>query len=126
MDRFCSVYGPTHATGGQLGWILKGNCAGSIAPTASPVFTTLTEVGSGCPKDWSASTTTYAKTDLVAFVTSTMPVRKVVYECLEPGWCNQGESYKPGSTYGGMAWALKGQCDGTMAPTLSPIVYDDG
>merc|ERR1712032_1719665 len=37
-----------------------------------------------------------------------------------------GESYNPVGMHGGMAWALKGQCDGTIAPTLSPIVYDDG
>ena len=49
-----------------------------------------------------------------------------MYQCREwsnSGYCNQGSGFAPGSQYGNMAWTLKGYCDGTVAPTASPIAY---
>ena len=49
-----------------------------------------------------------------------------MYECRvwpNSGYCNQGEGFKPGTVYGDLAWAMKGACDGSMAPTSAPIAY---
>merc|ERR1712194_1278 len=112
--------------GGDQGWTLVGSCDGSIGPTASPVFGAVA-VSGGCPADWKASTTTYKANDRVSIVVSTVPVRKIVYECRvypNNAYCNHGEAFKPDSQYGSIAWTVLGSCDGSMAPTSAPIAYE--
>merc|ERR1711935_5502 len=125
FSGFCSQFEPT-AFGGDQGWALAGSCDGSIGPTASPVFSAIA-VSGGCPADWKASTTTYEANDLVSLVVSSVPVRKIVYECRvwpNTEYCNQGEGFKPGTVYGNMAWTMKGSCDGSITPTSAPIAYE--
>merc|ERR1712194_40143 len=125
FSGFCSQFEPT-AFGGDQGWTLVGSCDGSIGPTASPVFAAVA-VSGGCPADWKASTTPYEANDRVSVVVSSVPVRKIVYECrVYPNslYCNQGEGFKPDSQYGSMAWTVLGSCDGSMAPTSAPIAYE--
>ena len=38
-------------------------------------------------------------------------------------YCNAGPKFSPESENADMGWTLKGYCDGTLAPTTSPIVY---
>ena len=99
-----------------------------MAPTASPVYTTLTSLG-GCPSDFAAGTA-YEAGDRVA-------VNKIVYAC--KAWpynqfCSKSE-YKPDPTaatgldYWTQAWEVKGYCTGTIAPaaaTLSPTTAQFG
>jgi len=122
---FCGQFNP-RADGGDQGWTLTGSCGGSIEPTASPVFVHLAGIPGGCPIAWSAATSDYEAGDVVSYTISADPPRVLVYECRQwphSSYCNQGESFEPGSTYGSMGWTLKGSCEGTMAPTTSPIFY---
>jgi len=121
---FCGQYSPTNEPGGSLGWSLAGSCDGSIGPTASPSFNKLA-VTTGCPAEYSLSSTVYEAGDLVAYTVSTTPERKTVYMCRafpNVGYCNQS-GVEPGSQYDYMGWKLIGACSGSLAPTIAPAVY---
>ena len=122
QSRYCSQYEPGNDF--NLGWRIIGYCDGTIAPTTSPVFASLTEVGDGCPKPY-ASTTTYESGDQVSvFVSST--TQAIIYECKawpNGAYCNAGPNFSPESDNVNMGWTLKGYCDGTIAPTAAPVVY---
>jgi len=121
---YCGQFSPV-VFGGSQGWSLVGGCDGSMAPTQSPSFDRLSEQTGGCPQDWSLSTD-YEAGDMVALTVSTTPERKIVYKCRDwpkSGYCGQGDAYKPGTQYGYMAWDQAGYCDGTKAPTASPVAY---
>lgn len=126
-SNFCGVHAPD-VFGGDLGWTLAGSCDGSIGPTASPNFDSISFISnpSGCPALFSRSNTHEAG-DRVAVSVSTLPVRSVVYECRafpNVGYCNgQGASLDPGATFGYLGWTLVGACDGTLAPTGAPTAY---
>lgn len=109
-------------------WILKGYCDGTIGPTASPSFDVLDEFGDGCPAAYSTTDAPdYGYGDLVSIEVSDTPDRKVVYECKpwpDGDHCvNTAENMRPGAEYGNLGWALKGYCDGTIAPTDAPTQY---
>jgi hypothetical protein len=120
--RYCSQYEPGNDY--NLGWTLVGYCDGTIAPTSSPNFSSLTEIGDGCPNAYNVATT-YEEGDQVSvFVAGSDSA--VVYECKawpNSGYCNAGPNYAPDSDNASMGWTLKGYCDGTIAPTSAPIVY---
>ena len=121
----CNQYDPLNELGGPLGWTLVGGCDGSIGPTASPSFDKLAVAGP-CPEEWNKNYDEYEAGDLVSYTVSTAPERKLLFECKawpNVGYCNQGSSFEPTTTYGNMAWILKGHCDGTIAPTSAPQVY---
>eukprot|EP00584_Thalassiosira_punctigera_P002647 CAMPEP_0172527200 /NCGR_PEP_ID=MMETSP1067-20121228/1937_1 /TAXON_ID=265564 ORGANISM="Thalassiosira punctigera, Strain Tpunct2005C2" /NCGR_SAMPLE_ID=MMETSP1067 /ASSEMBLY_ACC=CAM_ASM_000444 /LENGTH=652 /DNA_ID=CAMNT_0013310885 /DNA_START=110 /DNA_END=2068 /DNA_ORIENTATION=- len=121
----CGQYSPT-VFGGDQGWTFAGSCDGSTGPTASPVFVSLTTDSSGCPAEWSASTTDYEAGDRVSYSVSSDPIRKILYKCRDwpnTGYCNQGAGFEPSTQYGSMAWTLMGACDGSIAPTAAPVVY---
>jgi len=122
---YCGQFSPTEY-GGNQGWALVGSCNGSIGPTMSPVFVSMSEYGDGCPQEWSASSTSYEADDFVSLTVSGTPERKIVYKCRDwpnTGYCNQGEGFKPGSQNSNMAWTMVGMCEGSMAPTGSPTAY---
>merc|ERR1712086_165417 len=82
----------------------------------------------GCPEEWSASNAPgYEYGDFVSIEVSDAPERKVVFQCRE--WpagdhCVKGDAnMMPGALYGHLGWMLKGQCFGSMAPTLSPTPF---
>lgn len=121
----CGQHAPTEELGGPLGWTIAGSCDGSIGPTSSPSFDKLNEVVGGCPPEYSKSYTDYEAGDLVSYKTSDTPSRALLYECRSwpnSGYCNQA-GFEPTKQYSGMAWILKGYCDGTIAPTSSPMEY---
>ena len=122
--QWCNQYEPGNEH--KLGWKVIAYCDGTIAPTASPAFTSLSQVGSGCPDDYN-SATTYEAGDVVSLVVSGSPNdRVVVYECKSwpsGAYCNAGPDYAPDSANVNYGWTLKGYCDGTIAPTTSPTVY---
>jgi hypothetical protein len=123
QSRYCNQYEPGNDF--KLGWNLIGYCDGTIAPTGSPNFSSLAETGSGCPKEYDVATT-YEEGDRVSLVVSDTPDRAVVYEC--KGWpngayCNAGPNFAPDSANVNLGWTLKGYCDGTISPTISPSVY---
>ena len=121
QSKYCSQFEPGNDF--NLGWTLIGYCEGTIAPTASPVFTSLTEVGDGCPKEYSIVTNYEAGDQVSVFVS---PGQAVIYECKawpNGAYCNAGENYSPTSDNVNMGWTLKGYCDGTIAPTMAPVVY---
>jgi len=124
----CGQYSPLHEQGGPLGWTMAGSCDGSVGPTASPSFDKLAMVSGGCPSEYSSSVTDYEAGDLVAVTVSSSPGRKVVYECKNDihasNYCNNREvSYAPGEWAGYLGWTLKGHCEGSMAPTMTPSDY---
>mmetsp|Transcript_20788 Transcript_20788/g.44973 ORF Transcript_20788/g.44973 Transcript_20788/m.44973 type:complete len:597 (-) Transcript_20788:139-1929(-) len=123
--RYCNQQVPGNEY--KLGWNLLGHCEGTIAPTASPDFVALTEVGNGCP-DVYDKTTDYESGDLVSVALSddASGNRGVVYQCKswpEGAYCNAGVNFAPGTDNSAMGWSLKGSCDGTTAPTASPVVF---
>jgi len=125
FSGFCGQLSPI-VFGGDQGWKLKGSCSGSVGPTSSPSFDKLTVDTDGCPQDWSASTTDYEAGDLVSYVVSTTPERKIIYKCRDwpnTGYCNQGAGFEPTTMYGPMAWDLVSACSGTTAPTDAPTPY---
>ena len=72
----------------------------STAPTSSPSFDLLDEREEGCPDVWK-STTSYYGGDLVSFIVSDIPMRRIVYQCRGhpyEGYCSQ-EAFQPGSRY---------------------------
>lgn len=126
-SNYCGQLRPDEF-GGNLGWSLLGSCDGSIGPTSSPSFDSLTFISnpSGCPEEFS-SASTYEAGDLASVTLSTTPERKVVYECRpwpNTAYCNQqGASLDPGQKFGHLGWTLNGACTGTLAPTISPTLY---
>lgn len=102
----------------DLAWTVLGFCDGTIAPTTSPNFSILTEVGDGCPNSYDASSA-YEAGDLVSLFDS------IVYECKSSGseYCNAGSNFAPGSDNANLGWDVKGYCDGTVSPTNSPTAY---
>jgi hypothetical protein len=98
-------------------WTLVGYCSGTIAPTTSPVYVTLADMG-GCPDEWSPGV--YEEGDMVAG-------DYLVYECQswpESGHCGQA-GYEPNTSPATpdawkIAWTLIGFCSGSMGPTSSP------
>ncbi|EJK52810.1 hypothetical protein THAOC_27881, partial [Thalassiosira oceanica] len=140
---YASYYEPDYRHCGQAGyqppkspatpgawkdaWTPQGICDlnyVSAAPTSSPSFDLLDEQEEGCPKVWQ-SLTSYYGGDLVSFIASSDPMRRIVYQCRGypyEGYCNQ-EAFQPGTAYGHIPWTVIGACDNTMAPTQSPSVY---
>ncbi|KAL7528614.1 hypothetical protein ACHAXR_002535, partial [Thalassiosira sp. AJA248-18] len=125
MSDHCGQYSPTDELGGELGWSLAGQCGGSIGPTASPVFVTISEFNGGCPPEYSASTTSYLAGDKVTYTVSTNPVRKLVYECRtwpHSGYCSKA-AFAPGSIHDSYGWTFLGSCTGSITPTPAPQPY---
>ena len=80
---------------------------GTIAPTATPAFSSLANVG-GCPLDYT-SNKGYEAGDRVSMEGN--GIEKVVYECKafpNNGYCNQ---YEPGH-WSKLGWTLVGYCEG--------------
>jgi hypothetical protein len=98
-------------------WTVKGYCSGTIAPSTSPVWVSLTNMG-GCPDKWSLQT--YEEGDKVS-------KDGLLYTCKsypQSGHCGQA-GYEPqvdSGTSGAwkMAWTLSGYCSGSTGPTSSP------
>eukprot|EP00956_Cyclotella_meneghiniana_P039718 scaffold177845_cov26-Cyclotella_meneghiniana.AAC.1 len=94
-----------------------------MAPTASPNFSSLAEVGDGCPKVYEKNKT-YEAGDQVSVIVN--DGASVVYECKSwpnGAYCNSGPNFAPGTDNGNLGWTKKGFCDGTVSPTKAPIVY---
>jgi hypothetical protein len=86
-------------------WTLLGSCAGTIAPTSSPVFKLLVNAG-GCPDEYDPSAT-YEESD-------TVMLDDIVYKCRSwpiSAWCRV-DVYAPGGVYSEVAWTTLGYCDG--------------
>jgi len=118
--------GTSLGTGAQLvehwreAWSVVGYCEGTIAPTTSPVFVSLADVG-GCPDDWSVQT--YEEGDRVHSM-------GLVYAC--KSWPHSGNCGQAGfepnvnsatADAWKMAWTVVGHCSGSRGPTASPS-YD--
>eukprot|EP00970_Alexandrium_tamarense_P001277 scaffold131_cov206-Alexandrium_tamarense.AAC.17 len=112
----------------KQGWKLLGHCTGTVAPTASPAFDALTEVGDGCPDVYDEDAT-YEPSDTVAvFIPDDLNgARAVVYQCKSDvhmaQYCNAGVNFAPGTDNSAMGWSVIGSCDGTIAPTAAPIAF---
>jgi hypothetical protein len=116
----CPTYDPSNANIAAAAWSDQGVCVGTQplvtpAPTPKPTFAQWS--GVGCPKEWREGTS-YAGGELAE-------VDGVAYECSDAfavsTWCGQS-TYKPGdSLYWQQAWKRLGSCDGTIAPTTSPM-----
>ena len=107
VNAWCgnSEYKPGDSLHWELVWTLLGSCDGTIAPTTSPNYQSLTDHG-GCPDEF-ASGTTYEEGDKVA-------VGSIVYQCRSwpnSAWCSMN-SYEPGGVNSKEAWNILGYCDG--------------
>jgi len=127
LNQFCGRFSPNDEIGGSQGWTRVAPCDGTLtgSPTSSPSFDALTEVTGGCPGEYELSDDEYEAGDRVTYTVSVAPVRKIVFECKtfpNSGYCNQ-EAFAPGAEHADRAWILKGYCEGTTAPTLSPVAY---
>ncbi|KAL7535401.1 hypothetical protein ACHAXR_007612, partial [Thalassiosira sp. AJA248-18] len=123
-SAFCGMAGYEPGTSQYWGvaWTEQGSCTGTIAPTKSPTFTTLTDVG-GCPSEYSAGED-YEEGDKVS-------KDGFVFQCKAGDvgkHCSQA-GYEPGTSIGSGdqiaeywkdAWTVIGYCDGTIAPTTAP------
>ena len=122
-SKWCNLYEPGNDW--ALGWKLFGYCEGTIAPTSSPNFSSLDEIGEGCPKSYDIMKI-YEGGDQVSVFVSNDSSHAIIYECKSwpmGAYCNAGPSYSPESDNVNLGWTLKGYCDGTIAPTAAPIVY---
>ena len=81
QSRYCSLYEPGNEP--DLGWILIAYGQGTLSPTTSPNFSSLREVGDGCPPVYSVQITYEAGDEVSVFLDSD---QAVVYECKE--WPN--------------------------------------
>ncbi|KAL3783743.1 hypothetical protein HJC23_004862 [Cyclotella cryptica] len=125
VSRYCSEYEPGHWS--KLGWKVVGHCDGTIAPSTSPIFQQLNEVGNGCPEEYNTATS-YEAGDHVSFLLSEKPRKVAVYECKTwpyTPYCNAGKMFGPGSDNSNLGWALTGFCEGTISPTSSPVVFPE-
>ena len=122
-SKWCNQYEPGNDW--AMGWKLIGYCEGTIAPTSSPNFSSLNEVGDGCPKPYNVATT-YEAGDQVSVFFSNDSSNAIIFECKtwpNGAYCNAGSEFSPESDNANMGWNLKGYCQGTIAPTAAPIVY---
>ena len=113
MSLFCSMTGFRPGSGQYFSeaWITLGSCAGTLAPTPSPTYVTLDNLGS-CPDVYAPSTVYEAGDKVVLVVSSNQSVRKIVYECNTwpySGYCILA-AYAPGTEYGALGWTAKGVC----------------
>jgi len=95
-------------------WSIVGHCRGTITPTSSPAFVSLTNMG-GCPDEWVQQT--YEEGDRVS-------ANNLVYVCKaypNSGHCGQA-GYEPTSEPGpwSVAWTVAGHCSGSIGPTGAP------
>eukprot|EP00956_Cyclotella_meneghiniana_P011905 scaffold16748_cov50-Cyclotella_meneghiniana.AAC.2 len=105
-------------------WTVLGYCKGTMAPTTSPNFSSLAEIGDGCPKEYASSNEVYEAGDQVSVHVNSGA--SVVYECKSwPNgiYCNSGDNFAPATNSGNLGWTKKGFCDGTLSPTNAPIAY---
>lgn len=128
MSAHCAQAG--YAPGVKVGeneywkeaWTVLGTCSGTIAPTSSPNFASLANLGA-CPDEWQSKAIgdSYEEGDRVS-------VGGLVYQCKAwpfSGHCGQA-GYQPqdgdSSTSGAWkdAWTVAGYCSGSMGPTSSP------
>mmetsp|Transcript_21631 Transcript_21631/g.49554 ORF Transcript_21631/g.49554 Transcript_21631/m.49554 type:complete len:670 (-) Transcript_21631:115-2124(-) len=119
-NLFCGMSGYEPGTGQywENVWTLLGSCSGTISPTTSPAYTTLTDQN-GCPDAWEAGVNKYKESDKVA-------KGGLVYQCNAfpySGFCGQ-TGYEPnaddGTEFWKQAWTVIGYCSGTISPTQSP------
>lgn len=115
VNLWCGVaaYKPGDSTYWETAWTLLGSCTGTIAPSASPMYVSITSAG-GCPDAYD-STATYEESDKVE-------MNGLVYKCRawpNSAWCSM-DGYEPGSDNSADAWTILGYCDGTISPTASP------
>ena len=131
MSEYCGQYDPT-VFGGDQGWVYAGSCDGSMGPTAAPIFDALDEIGDGCPEEYSSSVDYEAGDQVTVTVADEVnsaaeTLRQVVYECKAhpySGYCSdQPANLAPGKEFGYLGWTLKGFCEGTISPTMSPSEY---
>ena len=109
VNAWCgnSNYKPGDSLYWEQAWTLLGSCDGTIAPTSSPVYVSLTDAG-GCPDEYVAGST-YEENDKVA-------VNGIVYKCRawpNSAWCSM-DGYEPDGVNSGDAWTRVGYCDGEL------------
>jgi hypothetical protein len=102
-------------------WMVVGYCSGTIAPTSSPSFVSLPNMG-GCPDTWSVKSgiDAYEEGDRVSS-------GELVYQCKAwpySGHCGQA-GYEPDVNPATPdawrdAWTVVGYCMGSIGPTSSP------
>lgn len=113
-------YQPSSGQYWEMVWTLLGSCGGTLAPTGSPSYKSLDDVG-GCPAEYKSDGEVYEEGDRV-------DIDGLVYECKAypaSNHCSQA-GYKPDTNPASTgawkeAWALVGYCEGTISPTSSPI-----
>ncbi|KAL7528294.1 hypothetical protein ACHAXR_002365, partial [Thalassiosira sp. AJA248-18] len=120
-NLFCGMngYEPSSGQYWEDVWKMLGSCFGTLAPTKSPVYESLTDVG-GCPAEYKSGGEVYEEGDRVG-------AHRLVYECKSgpvSAHCSQA-GYEPNSNPAmpdawKVAWDLVGYCAGTIAPTSSP------
>jgi len=119
-NLFCGkpLYEPGTGEYWETVWTALGSCSGSISPTSSPSFLTITDAG-GCPDAWEAGVK-YDGEDNVS-------KNGLVFQCKEApfnGFCGQA-GYEPmkvddPSEHWKTAWTVVGHCSGTISPTSTP------
>jgi len=118
-NLFCGKSGYEPGTGQywETVWTALGSCSGSMSPTGSPAYTTLTDAG-GCPDAWEAGVNKYEENDKVS-------KNGLVFQCAAfpfSGFCGQ-TGYEPmpddGTEYWKDAWTVVGYCSGTISVSIS-------
>lgn len=98
-------------------WDVVGYCSGTIAPSSSPSYADLVDMG-GCPDEW--ETISYEEGD-------TISSNGLVFSCKAwPSGAHCGQAgYEPlvdsaTPDAWNVAWVIMGYCAGTIGPTTSP------
>lgn len=102
------VYKPGVSIYWKVAWDVLGSCAGTISPTGSPAYVSLTDAG-GCPDNFDNGMI-YGEGDRVT-------VNGIVFQCRSwPNsvWCSM-PTYEPDGVNSREAWLLMGWCKGELA-----------
>ena len=125
---FCKLEAYKPGSSGDVwkeAWTYEGGCTGTITPTAAPVFVSIPQWSKlGCPEEYIPNNPNYFAGDHVTVDIKGDGKYGIVYMCKNEQtypWCRL-EGYAPGSQYSSRAWERVGHCDGTMAPTQSPVL----
>ena len=115
-NLFCGQNGYEPGTGQywETVWTMLGSCTGTISPTSSPSYSSLTN-GGGCPGAWEAGV--YEENDRVS-------KDGLIFQCAAfpmSGFCGQA-GYEPladdGTEYWKDAWTVVGYCSGTISVSV--------
>jgi len=110
----------------KFAWSFVGRCSVSLDSDSSSnvdqFYDELTDMGMACPGEWE-STGHFKQGDMVSVTRSVSPLRQVIYICKTWPFSLHCPLFAPTDFGGDLSWTMAGRCDGTIAPTSSPVQF---